>query len=78
MARRAPPTDPNPNLQNRLPREDNALIVPFDDKPPLMDTAKMILGDRMQETRWGFKLDGKPCNCRDLLKAAGLKFADEA
>jgi hypothetical protein len=77
MGRRPPPADPNPNLQNRLPREDNAPIVPFDDKPPLMEVAKTVLGERMQETRWGFKLDGKLCNVRDILKAAGLKYADE-
>jgi hypothetical protein len=67
---------PNPRLQFRLPREDNALVVPFDDKPPLMDTAKVILGERMQETRMGYRLDGKLCNVKDILKAAGLRFAD--
>lgn len=68
---------PNPKLQFRLPREDKAIIVPFDDKPPLMEVAKTVLGNRMQETRMGYKLDGKLCNVRDILKAAGLKFADE-
>lgn len=67
----------NPNLTNRLPREDNAPIVPFDDKPPLMDTAKVILGARLKETRDGFRLDGRLVNVRDVLKAAGLKFKDE-
>lgn len=68
---------PNPKLQFRLPREDNALVVPFDDKPPLMETAKVVLGDRMQETRQGYKLDGRIVNVRDLLRAAGLRYADE-
>lgn len=68
---------PNPKLQFRLPREDNAVVVPYDDKPPLMETAKAILGERMQETRMGYKLDGKLCNVKDILKAANLKFADE-
>ncbi len=67
----------NPNLKNRLPREDNAVVVPFDDRPPLMEIAAMVLGKRFQITRQGYKLDGKICNTATVVKAAGLKFADE-
>ncbi len=68
---------PNPKLQFRLPREDKAIVVPFDDAPPLMDQASMILGDRLKETRMGYLLDGKVRNIRYILDAAGLKFKDE-
>jgi len=78
MADKKPKAKKNPNLQNRLPREDKALIVPFDDPPPLMEQAQAVLGPRMKETKLGFTLDGKLCNVRDILKAAGLKYADEA
>lgn len=67
----------NPRLQHRLPREDNAVIVPFDDPPNLQDMAQAVLGPRMKMTRQGFFLDGKLCNLRDILKAANLKFRDE-
>lgn len=68
---------PNPKLQFRLPREDKALVVPFDDPPPLMDQAAAVLGERLKETRMGYTLDGKVRNIRDILNAAGLKFRDE-
>lgn len=68
---------PNPKLQRRLPRETNCIIIPFDDEPPLMEQAQMILGDRLVETRQGYKLDGRIRNIRDILNAAGLKFKDE-
>lgn len=68
---------PNENLKNRLPREDKAIIVPYDDPPPLMEQAEAVLGRRMKTTRMGYTLDGKLCNIRDILKAAGLKYADE-
>lgn len=67
----------NPNLTNRLPREDSAIIVPFDDPPPLMEQAAAILGPRLKETRQGFTLDGRVRNIRDILKVAGLRFRDE-
>lgn len=60
-----------------LPREKGALIVPFDDSPGLIDQAQEILGERMTETRQGYRLDGKPCNTGKLLAAAGLKCKDE-
>lgn len=68
---------PNPRLQNRLPREDRAVVVPFDDPPPLMEQAAAILGSRLKETRMGYTLDGKIKNIKDILAAAGLKFKDE-
>jgi hypothetical protein len=68
---------PNPRLQFRLPREDNFTVVPFDDRPPLMEQAQAVLGPRLKETREGFTLDGKVRNIRDILKVAGLKFKDE-
>lgn len=71
------PKVPNPKLQFRLPREDKAIIVPYDDPTPLMEQAQLVLGPRMTETRMGYKLDGKLCNVRDILNAAGLKYADE-
>lgn len=67
---------PNPKLQFRLPREDNFPTVPFDDPPPLIDTAQIILGSRLKITRQCFLLDGKPVNTKDVLAAAGLKFKD--
>jgi len=70
-------TTGNPKLKFRLPREDKFPFVPFDDQPPLMEQAQAILGDRMLETRMGYKLDGKVCNLRAILNAAGLKFKDE-
>lgn len=76
-AKKKPSAAGNPNLKFRLPREDNHPVVPFDDPPPLMEQAQAILGPRMKETRLGFMLDGKPCNTKDILKAANLKFADE-
>lgn len=67
----------NPRLQHRLPREDNAPTVPFDDPPNLQDMAQAILGPRMKMTRQGFFLDGKLCNFKDILKAANLRYRDE-
>jgi hypothetical protein len=68
----------NPKLKFRLPREDNAIIIPFDDRPPLLDTVMAVLGPhRFQITRDGFKLDGKLVNLKDVLKAANLKPFDE-
>lgn len=67
----------NPRLQFRLPREDHAIVVPFDDPIPLMDQAAAVLGPRLSETRMGYKLDGKITNVRAILTAAGLKFKDE-
>ena len=78
MARKASEGEKNPRLQYRLPREDKCIVVPFDDAPPLMEQAQSILGTRMKETRMGFTLDGKLCNVRDILNAAGLKYRDEA
>lgn len=75
MARRRS-TNVNPNMQRRLPREDNYPVVPVDDTPPLMDQAQAILGLRMKETRLGYTLDGKLCNVKDILAAAGLSYAD--
>lgn len=73
----APETVKNPRLQFRLPREDKAIIVPFDDPPPLLDQAAAVLGQRLVETRMGFKLDGKIVNVAAVVRAAGLKFKDE-
>lgn len=62
----------NPQLANRLPRERGALIAPMGDGLTIFDKAKIILGDRMSETKACYLLDGKPCNATDLLKAVGL------
>lgn len=67
----------NPNLSNRLPREDFAPVVPFDDRPPLMERCAEVLGDRFKETRLGYLLDGKPANTDKVVAAAGLLFKDE-
>ncbi len=67
----------NPNLSNRLPREDFAPAVPFDDRPPLMERCAEVLGDRFKETRLGYLLDGKPANTDKVVAAAGLLFKDE-
>lgn len=61
----------------RLPRETGALIAPLGDGLTVLERAMLMLGDRAKETRTCFLLDGKPCNTRDILTAAGLKFEDE-
>lgn len=37
-----------------------------------IELAKRILGSRMESTKMFWKLDGKPCNTEDLLRAAGI------
>ncbi|AFU87631.1 hypothetical protein CcrKarma_gp114 [Caulobacter virus Karma] len=61
----------------RLPRETGALIAPLGDGMTILERAIAALGDRVRETRLCFLLDGKPCNTKDILQAAGMKFADE-
>lgn len=67
----------NPNLSQRLPRETGALIAPLGDGLTVLERALIALEGRVKETRMGFFLDGKPCNTKDILAAAGMKFADE-
>ena len=67
----------NPNLSNRLPREDFAPVVHFDDRAPLMERCAEVLGDRFKETKLGFLLDGKPANTDKVVAAAGLLFKDQ-
>lgn len=67
----------HPQVAQRLPRETGALIAPMGDGMTVLERALAALGDRAAETRDGYKLDGKPCNTKDILKAAGMKFADE-
>jgi hypothetical protein len=67
----------NANLSNRLPREDFAIVIPFDDRAPLMERCKDVLKDRMGENRQGYLLDGKPANTDKVVRAAGLQYADE-
>lgn len=66
----------HPQVAQRLPRETGALIAPLGDGMTVLERALAILGDRAQETRDCFKLDGKPCNTSAILKAAGLTYAD--
>lgn len=61
----------------RLPRETGALIAPLGDGLTILERALLALGDRAKETRTSFLLDGKPCNTKDILEAAGMKFKDE-
>lgn len=68
----------HPQVAQRLPRETGALIAPLGDGLTVLERAQAMLGDRLKETRTCFMLDGKPCNTKDVLKAAGLQFADEA
>jgi hypothetical protein len=67
----------NPKLARRLPPEKGALIAPLGDGLTVLERAILALDGRVVETRLGFRLDGKPCNTRDILNAAGMKFADE-
>ena len=68
----------NPRLQHRLPREDNAPTIPFDDPPNLQDQALALLGPhRLRIARDGFYLDGRLVNFSAVLKAANLKYRDE-
>lgn len=73
----APVKVKNPNLSNRLPREDFAPCVDFDDRPPLMERCAEVLGDRLKVTRMGFVLDGKIANTDKVVAAAGLLFKDQ-
>ena len=68
----------HPQVAQRLPRETGAIIAPLGDGLTILERAILALEDRVQETRQGYKLDGKPCNTRDILDAAGLRFRDEA
>lgn len=68
----------NPNLSNRLPREDFAIVVPFDDRPPLMERCAEVLKERLVEKRGlGFFLDRRPASVAQIVAAAGLQFKDE-
>lgn len=67
----------NPNLSNRLPREDFAPVIEFDDRPPLIDRCAEVLGERFKITKMGFLLDGKPANTDKVVAAAGLQYKDE-
>ena len=67
----------NPNLSNRLPREDFAPVIEFDDRPPLMERCAEVLKERFKITKMGFLLDGKPANTDKVVAAAGLLFKDE-
>lgn len=62
----------------RLGREDYAPVVPFDDRPPLMERCQEVLGDRLVEKRGqGYFLDRRPANIDQIVAAAGLKYHDE-
>lgn len=62
----------------RLGREDYAPVVPFDDRPPLMERCQEVLGDRLVEKRGqGYFLDRRPANVDQIVAAAGLKYHDE-
>lgn len=67
----------HPQVAQRLPRETGALIAPTGDGLTILERAMLFLGNRARETRMGFLLDGKPCNTKDILRAAGMKFRDE-
>lgn len=43
----------------------------------LVEIAQFRLGDRMSEDWRGYLLDGKPCNVKDILEAAGLESKTE-
>lgn len=68
----------HPQVAQRLPRETGAIIAPIGDGLTVLERAVLMLEDRVRETHQGYLLDGKPCNTKDILAAAGLKFADEA
>ena len=54
------------------------IIADPDDGITVMEKAKNILGDRLQERRHiGYILDGRPVSSRRVVEAAGLKFKDE-
>lgn len=67
----------HPQVAQRLPRETGAIIAPTGDGLTILERAMLFLGDRVKETRQGFLLDGKVCNTKDVLRAAGMKFKDE-
>lgn len=67
----------NANLSNRLPREDFAPCVHYDDRPPLIDRCKEVLGDRLVIKREGFFLDRRPVNTDKVVEAAGLKYLED-
>ena len=61
----------------KIPAADKGVPLPEDYGVPLMERVKNVLGDRMTEYYGGYKLDGKPCNCEDLVSTAGLSFCDQ-
>jgi len=66
----------HPRLAQRLPRETGCIIVRPGDGLTVLERALEALKERVKETRLGFILDGKPCNTRDILLAAGMDYAD--
>lgn len=71
------PVGRNANLSNRLPREDFAPVVHYDDRPPLIEQCQEILGDRLKITREGFFLDRLPAHTDKIVAAAGLKYLED-
>ncbi len=52
------------------------IIAPIDDGLTLMERAKLLLGNRLTESRVkGYVLDGRPSNIRRIFDAAGLKMS---
>lgn len=66
----------HPQVAMRLGAEFGALIAPLGDGMTDLERALASLGDRVQETRLGYRLDGKPCNTNDIFKAAGMTMRD--
>lgn len=64
----------HPQVAQRLGPERGALIAPLGDGMTKLERALASLGDRVQETRLGFRLDGKPCNTKDIFRAAGIEW----
>ncbi|AXQ69780.1 hypothetical protein HOU03_gp487 [Caulobacter phage CcrSC] len=65
------------NLSNRLPREDFAPVVHFDDRPPLIERCQEILKDRLKIKNGCFFLDRNPVHTDKVVEAAGLQYLED-
>ncbi|UTU09492.1 hypothetical protein CcrBL47_gp206 [Caulobacter phage BL47] len=73
----APATGRKSNLSNRLPREDFAPCVHYDDRPPLIEQCQEILKDRLQIKNGCFFLDRRPVHTDKIVEAAGLQYLED-
>lgn len=76
MSKRDEKARPKNPRSHRLPPEKGALILPPDDGLTPIDKAQAILRDRLEVTKRGFFLDGRPVDTYKVLDAAGITLKD--